>query len=173
MVAGIWGNFFAVPDGYSKTKATDQAVEYCGMINKYARQHGIVIALEPTANPRTVFPKYSDGLAFAKQLGLSNIRVMADLNYFVAIDEPFEDIPIDPSYCVHVQIQGDTYQPNYGNSTEKILHIFRVLKKVGYQRTVSSAHPWISTVPGPFDYRPESAKALQFLVELRDRVFAV
>jgi sugar phosphate isomerase/epimerase len=73
MVAGIWGNFFPVPDGYSKTKATDQAVEYCGMIHKYAQKHDIVIALEPTANPRTVFPKYSDGLAFAKQLGLSNI----------------------------------------------------------------------------------------------------
>jgi sugar phosphate isomerase/epimerase len=172
MVAGIWGNFFAVPDDYSRTKATDQAVEYCAMINKYAQKHSIVIALEPTANPRTVFPKYSDGLAFAKELGLSNIRVMADLNYFVAVNEPFEDIAIDPSFCVHVHIQGDTYQPNYGDSTEKILHIYRVLRDVGYERTVSSAHPWVSTVSGPFDYRSESAKTLQFLVELRDSVFA-
>jgi sugar phosphate isomerase/epimerase len=172
IVAGIWGNFFAVPEGFSRTKAIDQAVEYCNMVNRYAQRHGIVIALEPTANPQTVFPKYSDGLAFVQGLGLPNIRVMADLNYFVAIDEPFEDIAIDPSYCVHVHIQGDTYQPNYGDCTEKILHIFRVLRDVGYQRTVSSAHPWISTVAGPFDYRSESAKTLEFLVELRDRVFA-
>ncbi len=172
MVAGIWGNFFAVPDDFSRTKATDQAIEYCAMINKYAQKHGIVIALEPTANPHTVFPRYTDGLAFAKEMDLSNIRVMADLNYFVAVDEPFEDIAVDPAYCVHVHIQGDTYQPNYGNSTEKILHIFRVLRDVGYQRTVSSAHPWISTAQGPFDYQSESAKTLRFLVDLRDKVFA-
>jgi sugar phosphate isomerase/epimerase len=172
IVAGIWGNFFAVPEGFSRTKATEQAIEYCGMVNRYAQRHGILIALEPTANPRTVFPKYSDGLAFAKQLSLSNIRVMADLNYFIAVDEPFEDIALDPDYCVHVHIQGDTYQPNYGNCTDKILHIFRVLRDVGYRRTVSSAHPWISTVPGPFDYRAESARTLNFLIDLRARVFA-
>jgi sugar phosphate isomerase/epimerase len=172
MVAGIWGNFFAVPGGFSRTKATDQAIEYCAMVNKYAQKHGILIALEPTANPATVFPKYSDGLTFAKQLGLSHIRVMADLNYFIAVCEPFEDIALDPDYCVHVHIQGDTYQPNYGNCTEKILHIFRVLRDVGYRRTVSSAHPWISTVPGSFDYRAESSRTLEFLVDLRTRVYA-
>jgi len=29
MVAGVWGNFFEVPDESARTKATDQALRYC------------------------------------------------------------------------------------------------------------------------------------------------
>jgi sugar phosphate isomerase/epimerase len=172
IVAGIWGNFFSVPDGFSRTKAVDQALRYCEMVGRYAEQYGLLIALEPTANPKTVFPKYSDGLEFAKRLAMPSLRVMADLNYFIAVDEPFEDIAIDPDYCLHVHIQGDTYQPNVGDCTGKILHIFRVLRSIGYERTVSSAHPWTSTQPGPFNYRVESAKTLRFLIELREQAFS-
>lgn len=172
IVAGVWGNFFAVPDGFSRTKAMDQALRFCEMVATHAERHGILIALEPTANPRTVFPKYTDGLEFVKRLARPCIRVMADLNYFVAIGEPFEDIAIAPDCCLHVHIQGDTYQPNYGDSTAKILRIFRVLRDIGYERTVSSAHPWTSTQEGPFDYAVESAKTLRFLKDLREQVLS-
>lgn len=172
IVAGIWGNFFSVPEGFPRTKAMDQAVRYCEMVARHADRWGVLIALEPTANPRTVFPKYSDGLEFVKQLARPRVRVMADLNYFIAVEEPFEDIAVDPDYCLHVHIQGDTYQPNSGDCRRKILHIFRVLREIGYERTVSSAHPWISTEPGPFNYAVESAKTLRFLCELREQVFS-
>jgi sugar phosphate isomerase/epimerase len=172
IVAGIWGNFFSVPEGFSRSKATDQALRYGEMVARYAEKYGVLIALEPTANPRTVFPKYSDGLEFVKQLARPAVRVMADLNYFIAVDEPFEDVAIDPDYCLHVHIQGDTYQPNVGDCEAKIARIFRVLRDVGYARTVSSAHPWIGTEPGPFNYAVESAKTLRFLCQLREQVFA-
>jgi sugar phosphate isomerase/epimerase len=172
MVAGIWGNFFAIPEGFSPTRATDQALHYCEMVAKYAEMYGVLIALEPTANPRTVFPKYSDGLQFAKCLGKPNVRVMADLNYFIAVDQPFEDIASAPEYCLHVHVQGDTYQPNFGDCAAKIKHIFRVLRDIGYERTVSSAHPWITTEPGPFNYRLESAKTWHFLRDLREQVLS-
>jgi sugar phosphate isomerase/epimerase len=172
IVAGIWGNFFAVPEGFSRSKATDQALRYCEMAAKYAERYGVLIALEPTANPLTVFPKYTDGLQFVKLLGRPSVRVMADLNYFIAVDEPFEDIGIAPDYCLHVHIQGDTYQPNYGDCRAKILHIFRVLRDIGYQRTVCSAHPWISTRDGPFEYAYESATTLRFLQDLREQAFS-
>ena len=173
IVAGIWGNFFVVPQGFSRTRARDQALQYCEMVANYADKYGVLIALEPTANPQTVFPKYSDGLEFAKQLGQPAVRVMADLNYFIAVKEPFEDVAIDPDYCLHVHIQGDTYQPNFGDCAAKILHVFRVLRDIRYERTVSSAHPWTSTEAGrPFDYAVESAKTLRFLRDLREQVFS-
>jgi len=172
IVAGIWGNFFGVPEGFSRTKARDQALQYCEMVAKYADKYGVLIALEPTANPETVFPKYSDGLEFAKQLQKPAVRVMADLNYFLAVEEPFEDVAIDPDYCLHVHIQGDTYQPNFGGCAAKILHIFRVLRDIRYERTVSSAHPWTATEPGPFNYAVESAKTSCFLCDLREQVFS-
>lgn len=172
IVAGIWGNFFGVPEGFSRTKARDQAFQYCEMVAKYADKYGVLIALEPTANPQTVFPKYSDGLEFAKQLQKPAVRVMADLNYFIAVNEPFEDVAIDPEYCLHVHIQGDTHQPNFGDCAPKILHVFRVLRDIRYERTVSSAHPWTATEPGPFHYAVESAKTSRFLRDLREQVFS-
>ena len=171
MVAGVWGNFFAVEDEGSRIRETDKALAYCEMVADYAEKYGILIALEPTANPDTVFPIYKDGIEFVRRLNLPSIRLMADLNYFVQVNEPFEDIHLDPELCLHVHIQGETYQPNVGNSREKILHIFRVLRDMNYARTVSSAHPWIATEGTTFNYRLESAKTLKFLKDLREKVF--
>ena len=171
MVAGIWELFrrarrlFKDQDRRSGRRVLRDDQQVCAE----ARRRDCSRAYRKPEDGVSQVLRWAD---FCKTAGPLNIRVMADLNYFVAVDEPFEDIAIDPTYCVHVHIQGDTYQPNYGNCTEKILHIFRVLRDVGYQRTVSSAHPWISTVPGPFNYRAESARTLEFLVELRERVFA-
>jgi sugar phosphate isomerase/epimerase len=171
-VAGVWGNFFEVSDEASRNKETDKALRYCEMVAKYAEKYGVLIALEPTANPDTVFPKYTDGLDFVKKLKQPAIRVMADLNYFIAIDEPFEDIALEPDQCLHVHIQGDKYQPNYGNHDRKILHIFRVLRDIGYQRSVSSAHPWIATDGRAFNYRIESEKTMKYLQKLRAQVYS-
>ena len=171
MVAGVWGNFFEIADENDRTKEIDKALKYCEMVSKYAEKYGVLIALEPTANPETVFPTYTDGIEFVKKLNLPSIRLMADLNYFVKIDEPFEDIQLEPDLCLHVHIQGEKYQPNVGDSTEKILHIFRVLRDMGYERTVSSAHPWLKTEGEEFNYGIESAKTLKFLQELREQVY--
>jgi sugar phosphate isomerase/epimerase len=172
MVAGVWGNFFPVEDDALRTKETEKVLKYCEMVAKYADKYGVLIALEPTANPHTVFPTYKDGIEFVKRLNLPAIRLMADLNYFVQIEEPFEDIQLEPDLCLHVHIQGETYQPNVGDSTGKILHIFRVLRDIDYQRTVSSAHPWITTEGEMFNYRLESAKTLKYLQELREQVYS-
>ena len=44
MVAGVWGSFFAVPEGFSRSKAMDQALAYCNMVAKYA-------SVKPFTNP--------------------------------------------------------------------------------------------------------------------------
>ncbi len=169
-VAGVWGNFFEV-GSVGRTKATDDTLKYCEMVSKYAEKYGVLIALEPTANPDTVFPTYRDGIEFVKRLNKDSIRLMADLNYFIEIGQAFEDIAIEPDYCLHVHIQGETYQPNVGDCTDKILNIFSVLRDIGYERTVSSAHPWISTEGDIFNYRLESGKTLKYLQELREQVY--
>ena len=172
LVAGVWGNFFPVPDGFSRTRAIDQALRYWEMASQYAEKYGVLIALEPTCNPKTIFPRYTDGLDFCKRLGRPSVRVMADMNYFMDSGESFEDIAIEPSFCLHAHIQGAKYQPNYGDSADKIVRFFRVLRAMGYERTVSSAHPWISTEGEKFSYRAESAKTLAYLKKLRDQVYA-
>jgi hypothetical protein len=48
----------------------------------------------------------------------------------------------------------------------------KMLRDVGYTRTVSSAHPWAIAEGTTFDYRLESEKTLRFLRDLREQVFA-
>jgi hypothetical protein len=170
-VAGVWGNFFPIGSG-SKVKAIDTALKYCDMVSIYADKYDILIALEPTANPDTIFPTYKDGIEFVKRLNQKSIKLMADLNYFIAIGQPFEDISLEPDFCLHVHIQGETYQPNVGNCDDKILHIFRVLRDIGYERTVSSAHPWTATQSEIFNYRIESGITLKYLQKLRAQVYS-
>jgi sugar phosphate isomerase/epimerase len=171
-VAGIWGAFFPVPDGFPRTKATDQAIAYCDMLARLCEKYGVLIALEPMAGRDTLFPSYLDGIAFARKVNHPSIRVMADLNYFVELNEPLADIAVDPEYCLHVHVQGDTYQPNVGKRGDLHLQLFRILRGIGYQRGVSAASPWIATAGGPFDYRFESGKTLEYLKNLRDRVYS-
>jgi sugar phosphate isomerase/epimerase len=171
-VAGIWGAFFPVPAGFPREKAAEQAVEYCRMLSGYCGKYGIMIALEPMARPDTLFPSYLEGIAFTKQVNLPSIRVMADLNYFVELNEPLADIAVEPEYCLHVHVQGDTYQPNVGGRADLHLQLFRILRRMGYRRGVSAASPWSSTAGGAFDYRHESRKTLDYLKGLRDRVYS-
>ena len=43
-VAGIYGGFFAVPEGFSKEEATEQAVRFCHLMADHAEEHGISVA---------------------------------------------------------------------------------------------------------------------------------
>jgi sugar phosphate isomerase/epimerase len=112
-VAGVYGAFFPLPEGFSRKKATDQAVRYLAMTARHAEANHVLIALEPMADLSTLFPRYLEGIQLAKEVGSKSVRVMADLNYFLDLDQPLEDIAKEPEYCLHCHIQGDGgAQPN-------------------------------------------------------------
>jgi sugar phosphate isomerase/epimerase len=171
-VAGVYGSHFAVPEGFSKEKATEQALKFCGMLAKHARPHKILIALEPTADPASLFPMYLDGLAFAKRVGEPEIRCMADLNYFIKANQSLEDIAKAPDYCLHVHIANKGAQPNEGERTATFLKLFGVLRDMGYTRSVCAACPWVNTLGGEFNHGAETAKTLNFLQGLRAKTYS-
>jgi hypothetical protein len=104
--AGVYGNFFKIPDGMSRTRAMEDAIHWVNMLADFAEKYKVKIALEPTADPDTLFPMYIDALEFArKEIGREVVRVMADLNYFIHGNQPLEHIAKDPAYCLHVHIR--------------------------------------------------------------------
>ncbi|MCL2139122.1 MAG: sugar phosphate isomerase/epimerase [Treponema sp.] len=170
---GAWGGHFRVQNGFDRTKATDQAISTINLAADYAAEYGMEIALEPQAERDTLFPRYLEGVAFAKMTGRSNVKVMADLNYFLELEQPLEDILKFPDYCLNVHIQGDGgAQPNVGNRKDTLIHFFNVLKEAGYDKGVSAACPWVSTNgAAEIDYKYETDKTLKFLQELRAKVY--
>ena len=172
-VAGVYGAFFPLPAGYSKKKATDEAIKYLAMAARHAEAYNVLVALEPMADLGTLFPRYLEGIQLAKEVGSKTIRVMADLNYFLALEQPLEDIAKEPGYCLHCHIQGDGgAQPNVGNREKLFLRLFSIFKDIGYERGVSAANPWKSTTSGPLDLKQETAITLSYMKKLRDQVYA-
>lgn len=171
-VAGIYGAFFPLPSRFSRKKAMDQAVHYLAMAAKHAKKNDVLIALEPMADLTTLFPRYLEGIALAKEVGSKSVRVMADLNYFLELDQPLEDIAKEPDYCLHCHIQGDGgAQPNVGSRESTFLRLFSIFRDIGYQRGVSAANPWKSTTGGALDLKRETAITLDYMKKLRDKVY--
>jgi len=172
-LAGLYGGFFKIPADVSHTQAIDQAVRWLNMLADHAERNHVKIVLEPTAEPHTLFPMYLDGLEFVKkEVGRDVVGVMADLNYFIKGNQPLEHIAREPAYCLHVHIAGEHAQPGVGNRVDIHTHLFRVLRDIGYVGGVSAACPWVSTSGDKLDFGAETARALHYLRDLRDKVYA-
>jgi sugar phosphate isomerase/epimerase len=173
-IVGVYGSFFKPPEGFSHAKATDQAIRFVNRLADYAEKYDMLIALEPTADPDTLWPMYLDGLMFARrEIARPSVRLMADIDYFIKGDQPLELIADEPEDCLHVHIAGDHGQPGVGDLDEVFLRLFRILRDMGYTRGVSAACPWVSTDGGSeVNFGAETAKSLAYLKELRAKVYA-
>ncbi len=171
-VVGCYGGHFPVPDGFPRSKAMSQAIRFCHLLADCAEPHGIKVALEPCAGAHDLWPRYLEGLEFARMVNRPEIRLMADLNYFLKLNQPLEHIAEAPDMLVHAHIAGKGGQPGVGDLADYHLQFFRVLRKIGYEGLVSAACPWVSTEGGTLDLRKETAKSLRYLQDLRAKVYA-
>jgi sugar phosphate isomerase/epimerase len=177
---GVYGHFWvAEAPGLSQTQARDQALTVANRIADYAKQYKMVIALEPMGDPKTLWPLYKDGIAFAKQTGRPEIRVMADTAYFMQYNQSLEDIASAPEYLVHCQTSGAKMsnghlgQPGVGNMVDFHTRFFTILRRIGYKGAVSCACAWVDTTgSGKMQFGVETAKTLQYLRGLRDKVYS-
>jgi len=171
-IAGVYGSFFPLEDEKDRSQREEETLKYLAILNKYAEDNGIMIALEPMARLKTVFPRYLDGLRIANASGGKNIKVMADLNYFLELDQPLENIKIESGKCLHVHIQGDGgSQPNVGDRDDIFIKLFTILKEVGYENGVSCACPWVATKDGVIDKKYETGVTIEYLKKLRAKVY--
>jgi len=172
---GCYGAHFGLPDGFSRTKAMDQALVAVNLMADYAEKYGMEIALEPIGMTYTLWPRYLEGIEFAKECGRKNVKVMADMDYFAHLDQKFEDILTAPELCLNAHIGGEGgAQPNVGGEHhhKTIRHFFEVLREAGYDKGVTSACPWIITNgAAELDWHYETEKCLDYLEDLRASVY--
>ena len=173
--AGCYGGHFMCPEGFDRAKALDQTLSTINIMADYAEKYGMLIALEPQAGRHTVFPRYLEGVEIAKMTGRRSVKCMVDLNYFVALNQPLEDILKYPDYCLDVHIAGQGgAQPNVCDEDWKalLLRLFKILKEIGYDKGVMAACPWkITNGAAEIDYTYETDKALAFLEDLRAKAY--
>jgi sugar phosphate isomerase/epimerase len=170
-VVGIYGKFFPVVEGFSATKAMDQAISFCNILADEAEANDMLVALEPMADLHSLWPRYLDGIKFAKEVNRKSVKVMADLNYFYELNQPLEDIYVNPELNINVHIAGSGgAQPNVGTYEQNLIKLFKILKDTGYTRGVTAACPWVSTKGGDLDWAYETEVTINYLKNLRDSV---
>jgi sugar phosphate isomerase/epimerase len=169
--AGIYGLWFPRIEHYSATRQMDQAIRYANLMGDTARSLGMKIMLEPMADPNTLWPTYKEGLEFVERVDHPHVQIMADMNYFLKLDQPFEHIKLAPERCLHCHIAGDHGQPGVGDLEQTHKAFFRVLRDIDYQGGVSCACPWVATSPGDFNLRAETERTLCYVRRLREEVY--
>ena len=92
--------------GIFQEEATEQAVRFCHLMADHAEEHGISVAAETFSDLTTLFPRYTDSIEFAKRVNRPSIKVMADLNYFLKLDQPLEHIALEPEWCMRLFVRG-------------------------------------------------------------------
>jgi sugar phosphate isomerase/epimerase len=168
-VVGVYGKAFICPDGYSHSKAMDDAISFCNLLADEAEANNMLIALEPMADLSTLWPRYLDGIEFAKQVGRNSVKVMADLNYFYALDQPLEHIYTNPEMMINVHIAGSGgAQPNVGVYENNFIKLFKILNDVAYTRGVTAACPWVPTKGSELDWAYETKVTIDYLKNLQD-----
>jgi len=170
-VVGVYGKSFPIIEGFSMTKAMDQAISCCNILADEAEANDMLIALEPMADLETLWPRHLDGIKFAKEVNRKSVKVMADLNYFYELNQPLEDIYNSPELNINVHIAGSGgAQPNVGTYEKNIAKLFKILDDIGYTKGVTAACPWVSTKSGELDWKYETEKTIKYLKNLRDSI---
>ncbi|MCL2056616.1 MAG: sugar phosphate isomerase/epimerase [Oscillospiraceae bacterium] len=171
---GCYGGHFGCPEGFSRSRAMDQAIDSVNLMADAAEKYGLEVALEPIGKTYTLFPKYADGLDFIKECGRKSIKIMADMEYFAHLDQTFDVILKAPELCVNAHIGGEKAQPNVGGDAhhKSMRRFFEVLREAGYDKGVTSACPWKPTNGAEeIDWAYETEKTLDYLQELRAQVY--
>ena len=172
-IVGVYGGFFQHYEGWSEEDLLEQAIGFCNIIADEAEQYGMEIALEPMANPNTLWPSYKDGIDFVRKVNRKCIKLMADLNYFLALNEPLSDIKLAPELCINAHIQGDGgAQPNVGQREAILTELFTILRDIGYDKGVTAACPWVSTNGAEkADFLYETKVTFAYIDKIRSKVY--
>ena len=171
---GCYGAHFLCPEGFSRSKAMDQALDSINLMADYAEKYGMEIALEPVGQADHLFPRYLEGIKIAKESGRKSVKVMADMDYFAHLDQKFEHILEAPEMCINAHIGGEGAQPGVGgdNHHKTIRHFFEVLREAGYDKGVTAACPWVVTNgAAEIDWHYETEKCIDYLEDLRAQIY--
>lgn len=133
------GNARMVPQGFPLNEATGQLADLLRLINQYARDFGITIAIEPIRQQEcNIINTYSDALNLAKLTNALQIKCLLDYYHLFEENENISVIQTDKKSLAHVHFSeplGRVF-PIEKNKMQ-YLTFFLNLKQAGYNQRIS------------------------------------
>ena len=148
-----------VPEGFSHKRAHDQILEFLDAAANYAREHGLVIAIEPLNSAETnVITSIAEAVQFADELMQPEVKVLVDFYHQMLEGEAFDEIVQAGERIVHVHV-ADTDRLYPGSGEYDYQRFAKSLADAGYNKRVS--------VECNFrDFDKEVPQSIQFLREV-------
>ncbi|MCX7795183.1 MAG: sugar phosphate isomerase/epimerase [bacterium] len=150
------GRSRSFPEGFSKETASIQIIEFLKIVDRYAKEYDIKIAIEPLNKKESnIINTTLEGLEFAYKINSPNIGVLID-NYHADLEnEPLSNIYKigEKLYHVHVSDRGRVAP---GKNDYDFKALFNILKEVNYKGYISIECRWE-------DKKAELPKVLEYL----------
>ena len=148
-----------VPEGFSHKRAHDQILEFLDAAANYAREHGLVIAIEPLNRSETnMINSIAEAVQFADELMQPEVKVLVDFYHQMLEGEAFDEIVRAGERIVHVHV-ADTDRLYPGSGEYDYQRFAKSLADAGYNKRVS--------VECNFrDFDKEVPQSIQFLHEV-------
>lgn len=133
------------PEGFDRKKAFAQLVEFGKILGEEAAKYNLLIAVEPlNINECNMFNSVSGTLEYVKKVDNPNFRLHADSFHWGMEDEAGKDFTEAVPFICHAHIA--TYKSRLapGGEEADFSRFFGILKKGGYDGTISIEGKWVS-----------------------------
>lgn len=128
-----------IEEGVNKTVAEEWAIDCLRKCTEFAKEYNVRLTLEPLNRyERNFINTLNEGIEFIKQVGASNLGLLAD-TFHMNIEEISicDSIIQAKDYITHVHFaDSNRWTPGYGHLD--FAKIVQTLKKIGYQGHVSA-----------------------------------
>ena len=126
-----------VPEGFPRTRAHDQILEFLESAANYAGKHGLVIAIEHLNRAETnMITSIAEAVQFADELGKPEVQILVDFYHQMLEAETFDEIVRAGERIVHVHV-ADTDRLYPGSGKYDYQLFARSLADAGYNKRVS------------------------------------
>lgn len=150
------GGARSIPDGFPREEAEKQLREFLDYCAEASEQTGVVVAIEPLHRGECNFINLvSEGAEWARRVGHSGIRNLADTFHIERENEPMSAIVASADVLAHTHTADtDRYAP--GTGTYDHVAFFHALRQANYDVRLSAECTWR-------DFHNEIGPALEHL----------
>lgn len=133
------------PEGFDMKKAFEQLVEFGKILGDEAAQYDILIAVEPlNRNECNMLNSVNGTLEYVMKVGNPNVRLHADSFHWGMEDEDGKDFTEAVPHICHTHIATFISRLAPGGEDADFSRFFEILKKGGYDGTLSIEGKWLS-----------------------------
>ena len=132
-----------IPDGFDRGEARRQFVALLRRMGPLAREHGVVVAIEPLNRGECNFiNSVSEGAGIVREVDDPDIRLLADIYHMLCEDEGPESIVSAGGLLAHCHIAEEDGRTPPGVHGEDFTPYLEALRRIGYQGGISFEGRW-------------------------------